>query len=508
MKRQAILAFTALLAATIVSAEPPARTYTRPAIPTDEALKKLNLKVGWRTFLPVDGSRDGVATMQLLDTQLLIQMRSGVIVSLDPENGQTQWLARIGPTYRASQPLGHNIDTIFGYNLTTLFALERANGHVRWLAQVPTVPTCPPAADSERVYCCLTGQHMYAYRLPKTHELLALGDREAEMRGIPTGTSSQTRGLLTTTNSTRSSGLRDSGELPLAWEYNAVTRLENTPIVTPRAKEKEGGFIVIANGDGRLTVSSKYEKDIRSRSTVNRPLAVPLVEHNGVVYAASDDNYLLAMNIENGLTAWRFGAGGPIFVRPDVTDEDVYISTRRSGVYRIDRESGALRWRNQAAERFLAANKKWVYALDTTGKLLVIERDRGSTLFTVDMRDFALSTGNDLTDRIYLASNDGLVLCLHDRGYTKPLVNKTVVEEKPVPPPPRTDVLEKKDAPPPEKKDAPPEKKDAPEKKEMEKKDAPEKKEMEKKEMEKKEMEKKDAEKKDAEKKDAEKKDK
>jgi outer membrane protein assembly factor BamB len=492
MKWQAILALTAFLFATVVSAEPPAKTYTHATVPTDEALKKLNLKLGWRTFLPVDGTRDGIATMQVLTTQLLIQMRSGLIVSLDPETGQTQWMARIGPTYRVSHPLAYNLDTIFGYNLTTLFALERSNGHLRWLAQVPNVPTCPPAADSERVYCCVTGSHMYAYRLPKTHEQLAIGDLESSSRGIPTGTTSQTRGILTSSDATRSSGLQDSGELPLVWEYNAVTRLVQTPVTTPRAKEGQldGGFIVIANGDGRITVSSKYHKDIRSRTTVNQPLAVPLVEHAGVVYAASDDNYLLAMHIDSNLVAWRFGAGGPIITSPDVTDDDVYISTRRAGLYRLDRIGGDLRWRNQSAERFLAANKKSVYALDTTGTLLVLDRERGKTQFSLDLRDFAQAVGNPITDRIYLGANDGLIICLHDRTYAKPVVNKTIIEEKPLPPPPKTDVAPKTDAAP-EKKEAPAEKKDAPEKKEMEKKDAP------KKEMEKKEMEKKDADKKD-----------
>ena len=38
---------------------------------------------------------------------------------------------------------------------------------------------------------------------------------------------------------------------------------------------------------------------------------------------------------------------------------------------------------------------------------------------------------NELTDRIYLASNDGLLLCLHDRDYAKPVRVKNVQEKKP-----------------------------------------------------------------------------
>src|SRR5262249_33697888 len=160
-------------------------THTRPNVPTDEVLNKLNLKLGWRAYLPIDGTRDAIATMQVLDSQVLVQMRSGLIASLDPESGQTQWLARIGPAYHVAHKLGHNIDTIFGYTLTTLFALERTTGQLRWISQVPNVPTCPPAADSERVYCCVTGSHMHAYRLPKTSQQVAAGEKDPEIRGFP-----------------------------------------------------------------------------------------------------------------------------------------------------------------------------------------------------------------------------------------------------------------------------------------------------------------------------------
>jgi hypothetical protein len=36
-----------------------------------------------------------------------------------------------------------------------------------------------------------------------------------------------------------------------------------------------------------------------------------------------------------------------------------------------------------------------------------------------------------MTDRIYLASNDGLVICLHDRTYPKPMRVTTVEPKKP-----------------------------------------------------------------------------
>ena len=38
---------------------------------------------------------------------------------------------------------------------------------------------------------------------------------------------------------------------------------------------------------------------------------------------------------------------------------------------------------------------------------------------------------NDLTDRVYLAANDGSLICLHDRDYAKPVPSKH--DEEPAP---------------------------------------------------------------------------
>jgi len=96
---------------------------------------------------------------------------------------------------------------------------------------------------------------------------------------------------------------------------------------------------------------------------------------------------------------------------------------------RLDRATGQPLWRipasggvvefNAAADYFLAANPKYVYALDASGRFLVLERRRGVTLSGFDGRDFVFPISNDVTDRIYLAANNGLIVCLHDREYTQ-----------------------------------------------------------------------------------------
>src|SRR5205085_2545973 len=129
---------------------------------------------------------------------------------------------------------------------------------------------------------------------------------------------------------------------------------------------------------------------------------------------------------------WRFVGGGPIRQKPKTTDDSVYVSAERAGLYRLNRATGETIWRNSDADRFLAVNDKFVYANDVNGRLLILDRARGTQLASyAATREFHVPLSNELTDRIYLASNDGLLISLHDRSYPKPLRIKNEPELRP-----------------------------------------------------------------------------
>jgi hypothetical protein len=136
-------------------------------------------------------------------------------------------------------------------------------------------------------------------------------------------------------------------------------------------------------------------------------------------------------------------------------DDEVYVTPEGAGLYRLDRATGQLLWRYQPIEYFLAANRKFVYGLDRQGSMHILDRVRGIPLsVTPGTRDYVFPVSNELTDRIYLASNDGLLVSLHDLDYPVPLRNKNVEARKEGPP--KEQVEEKKET---EKSDGAEEKK-------------------------------------------------
>src|SRR5262245_59537566 len=110
MRRLIHAAATILLSTTGVWAQEGVTLYTRPAVPSREALDRLHLKMAWRVYVPTEGKQDGLFSVQIPERaftkvtakgrvpaqQVLVQTKSGAIMALDPDTGEVQWRARVG----------------------------------------------------------------------------------------------------------------------------------------------------------------------------------------------------------------------------------------------------------------------------------------------------------------------------------------------------------------------------------------------------------------------------
>jgi outer membrane protein assembly factor BamB len=168
------------------------------------------------------------------------------------------------------------------------------------------------------------------------------------------------------------------------------------------------------------------------RYMVRGGIDVPAGQYQDTAYVVAH-SFLYAASITAGTVLWRFPVGSPVLYRPVAQDDHVYVSSARTGiiaVIRVDRQNmlaGEELWRSPGAERFLAANPKFVYAHDPSGRLVIVDRARGTQLAVHDaLRDFVIPVPNEWNDRLFLAANNGRIICLHDRDYASPVVMKKV----------------------------------------------------------------------------------
>jgi outer membrane protein assembly factor BamB len=426
-------------------AEDLSEIYTQPTPPPREALDRLNLKVGWSLNLPVEGKRDGLFSVQVLEKELFIQTRSGLIVVVNADTGEIKWKTRVGTIYRPVHPVGYNSKTMFVVSDTDLYALERSNGQLIWQYRMRSSAAAPPVADEERLYLNVGAGRLdvgagrlYVYHIPTKFEIedyaKGITDKKIETKldpraidfrkpyaGFVRGRDIVAVGPLSTgrqASQAETMGIQPSEE----WSHITESRVEKAPLLISDTLMLPG-----ANGalEGMATAAPKVAYTVPLESHI----AYQPGQSGKIAYVAAQDSNLYAVNIESGHVTWRFTDGAVFSRAPAVTDKDIFLATQRKGFYCVGREDGDLKWRSPTGGRFLAANPKFVYAADRSDRFLVLDRERGTVLSTYDMRDFVFPIANERTDRVYLAAHNGLILCLHDRDYDKPLVMKK--EEKP-----------------------------------------------------------------------------
>jgi outer membrane protein assembly factor BamB len=428
------------------------RIYTRPAVPSEADLDRLNLKIGWRIYVPTEGRRDGIVRVQVLDNLILVQTVSGTVSALNPVDGSTLWRTRLGAAYRPAQPLGSNEHAVYLVQGTRLFSLDRKTGQLRWEYDMPNAANAAPAADEEHVFVPMGTRDLLAFDVPvagtpvEPSKLKPGTDKKPETpssegepkEGTPSqGKSAKDYSVYGVSGKTLSGGISGNRvtavgalssareafhsfipgiEPRLLWTYVSESHLEGTPLLTADS-------VVVTDTAGTTFVLSKENHTVRARFPSEAPVSAPMAQYEHTAYIASQDANLYAYDLASLVLAWRFTAGGPIVRKPEVNDDDVYVAVDRIGLSRLERGTGREVWRNPNAGRFLAANHKFVYAAGSDGRLLVLDRARGRQLGSYDAREFVVPVSNQWTDRLYLASHDGLLVCLHDRDrdYRKPL---------------------------------------------------------------------------------------
>lgn len=226
------------------------------------------------------------------------------------------------------------------------------------------------------------------------------------------------------------------------WIIGSTIRLTHAPLTTE--------FRIWLSGDSPFVQA--YLKNDRAEQIFaklpNIPAAQP-VQAEDVGYFPLVDGNLLAIDLTSGGGAvprviWRSNVGGAMNREPLVTKDMVYQGGDTSGVAGVDRATGEVVWRtDDSADTVVAVNDDVVYVRDKRGHLRVYDRKRildsltkrAVLLGMIDISDFASVGMNDRTDRIYAASETGLLICLRDksRKYAVPL---TVGLPAHQPPPP------------------------------------------------------------------------
>lgn len=242
--------------------------------------------------------------------------------------------------------------------------------------------------------------------------------------------------------------LRPRGvEPPIRWEYGLTTRVMYPPLLTPYR-------VWLATDDRFVIALSKANKTTELVQPVSARISAPVAQGGVNAYVPLDDGTMVAFegtagNKTGGANIlWRAQVGGIMSRTPLVTDDGVFAAGDNSGVSRVDRKTGEVIWRSDSAiDRVIAVNQEFAYLRDRQGRLHVFDARRPSDassrhsvpLASINLQEFNIPITNTVSDRIFLAADNGLIVCLRDSSqkYARPM---RMCPEATINPPPREKV--------------------------------------------------------------------
>jgi outer membrane protein assembly factor BamB len=355
-------------------------------LPDTRDLERIGLINGWWARAVVDSKQDEIEFIRTDEQVVLVQSRQGLFTAFRADTGRQLWSVLLGgPKYRAFPAAMNETEVVVALGLN-MYSLDKNTGETRWNLRLPGHPSCTPEIDANQVYVGMTDGSVYAYSLRMIRQLF--GERK-----LPGFT-----------------------HLAQVWRYKTPEAIN--------AIASNGTVVDFTSSRGTLYGVDARERALRYQIETSANIRTPLGRNVNSIYLPTTDGRLTGISLDNGRVRWEFTAGTEILTRPCAIGGSVYVNPARAGLYCLESESGSEIWRQPVAAEFTAATDNRVYAFDPVGKLLVLDNATGRVTGSLQMRQFPVHFGNELTDRIVVASTDGLVATFHEQGRTVPIFHR------------------------------------------------------------------------------------
>lgn len=350
-----------------------------PELPSSRMLSRFGLERAWWSQATLNPKRDKVKYLVLDEENVYVQSTGGTVTAYEADSGKRLWAVQLGNRDEPIFPGVSNDKHFLAVNGMALYCIERFGGKVLWELTLPAMPSVGPSVDDQHIYIGALDGSIYSFELKKIDELY-------RKRLLP----------------------RWSFEA-LRWRYRTSKEITTTAYST-------GRLVNFASRDGSLYAVGALERDLNWQFETNAPIIAPLAATEDSLILASEDNFVYCLDRNNGLARWEFASGYPIRKAPVVIENDLYILPDRGGLFNLTVRTGVEKWERAGITDFLGATKSRLFTSDVTGNIVLLQRSTGLPLGTLPLRPFSVRLENDRSDRLFLATPSGLVVCLREQG--------------------------------------------------------------------------------------------
>jgi outer membrane protein assembly factor BamB len=376
-----------LAAAGLMTGTAPLWAQTTSSLPHERDLAPYGLTRAWWGQAVLDPSFDEVLYFTADEDNVYVQSRAGIMTAFQAETGKRLWSVLVGATNRISLPVSTNETEALVTIGLDLYAIDKFTGEVKWELQLPHHPSTSPEVDPRVVYLGMVDGSVYAYDLQMIQQL-------HEENRLPRWSN-----------------------YAFLWRYKAPLQISSPPI-------SNGRTVTFASQSGSVYAVGGQEHELLFQFETDAEIRAPIGIGGDSLFVVSEDARLYCLNADNGQRRWAFTAGVPIRIQPRIIGGNVYVAPQNNGLHCLNAVSGIIKWRQPRGTEFLASTDRLVFASDALGGILLLAHEDGAVVGTLGQRDLSVRMANDRTDRLYLASPDGLVVCIREEGRDFPLYHK------------------------------------------------------------------------------------
>ena len=349
-------------------------------LPSHTMLRRHGLVRMWWGQATMDPSRDVIAHTLVDEDVVVMQASSGAVTTFDSETGRRLWSAQLGPRDAPSQRAVTNSNFVFIPAARKLYCLDKFSGELLWELKLPRIPSTSPAVSEDQIFYGSHDGSIFAFDLQRIRELYLKNE------------------------------LTEWGFLARQWRYQTGKTITTPPIAT-------GRVVNFASLDNSLYCITAGSPRLQWQSETDSPVSAPVTYHQGFLYVACEDFNLYCLNAENGNARWQpFPSGFPIRSAPQVIGRQVFIFPDAGGLFAISAQTGKRTWWRQGVRHYVGASHERIYASDRVGNVVILRRTDGGVLGTMPLRQFGVKHSNDRTDRLFLATNSGLLVAIREAG--------------------------------------------------------------------------------------------
>jgi outer membrane protein assembly factor BamB len=365
-------------------------------LPSEAALGRLGLTTGWWGFATIDSLRDRVKYLISDEQVTVVESTTGTVTEFDSATGRRRWAVQVGAHTDTRYPPSTTEQAVLVVSGRKVFALDKQTGDTLWDVSVVSAPSTSAATDDQHAYVGTIDGSVFAFDLKFLSQL------------------------------SKDITLRKYMFRSLAWTFRTGGRVPYAPV-------SNGAIVCIPSEDGSLYGLQTKDHHRQFQFETDQPLGAPIGQLGDQIVVATKDLKVYSLSAKTGALKWEVLTGYHVHQQPRIIDQHVFVCTDGAGMRCLSAEDGHEAWMCREATRFLAATPAVVYASTYVDDVLVIDRANGRRIGEFSLRGFPVRVANDRTDRLYVASDTGLVLCLRERERDYPLFHRQP-EKRPVEP--------------------------------------------------------------------------